>query len=278
MTKRSIDTQVEIVKGTSADAAKPASQADWPQISTILPNHDASCPVTTDALANAQHIVHFETAESLQFSAAELRWKTSDHEMTAEYVAFPLADDLFLIDAMPSPPDRRSFTFIWDRSLERVLVAEALFPTPTEAQTGVLERLATTGSQSAVRIHYRHGGIEGAIKAPYPKSAALVGQHWRYRYSNTHEYDHIYHSERFYSWFCREGPDKGLGDFEECDVFGIRENLYLVSWREKLLPCVGILVEDHKAMRTVGKICGANAYTGKIANARVGATILKPIL
>jgi hypothetical protein len=47
----------------------------------------------------------------------------------------------------------------------------------------------------------------------------------------------------------------------------------LVCWREKLLPCVGIMVEDHKIMRSVGKIGGADAYTGAIANTRVGATI-----
>src|SRR5208282_824778 len=123
-------------------------------------------------------------------------------------------------------------------------------------QSSVLARLASTGSQSAVKVRYRQAPIGAAVCSPFPPSRALVGKLLRYTYSSTHIYDHFYVSERFYSWFCREGPDKNLGDFEECDVFEIGPQLYLVCWREKLLPCVGILVEDHAAMRVTGKICG----------------------
>ena len=162
---------------------------------------------------------------------------------------------------------------IWDVGGMRAFVIETLFPTPQEAQTPVLERLAKSGCQSAVRVRYRQGGIGNCAAAEFPRTTALVGRFLRYRYSDTHEYDHIYHSDRFYSWFCRQGPDRGLGDFEECDVFELREKLYLVSWREKLLPCVGIMVEDHERMRSLGKICGADAYTGVIGNTRVGAAM-----
>jgi hypothetical protein len=248
-------------------------KADWPQISDIIPNHDGDRPDGTAILTGLRTELQLDVPVSVEFGARQLVWIENNVRTEFEYEAFSLGRRLFLVDAMPPPPDRRSMTMIWDVGAMRALVIETTFPVPQEAQTPVLDRLTKTGSQSAVRVRYRQGGLGGVAVAQFSRSTALVGRFLRYRYSDTHEYDHIYHSDRYYSWFCREGPDRGLGDFEECDVFELHERLYLVSWREKLLPCVGIMVEDHERMRALGKICGADAYTGVIANTRVGASI-----
>jgi len=251
----------------------PRQKADWPQIGDIVANHDGGRPVGTRALAGLRVSLELGTQALVEFGDRQIAWTEDDRTVNLEYEAFSLGGQLFLTDAMPPPPDRRSLTMVWDLATMRILLVESTFPTPDLAQTAVLQRLARTGSQSAVRMRYRQGGIGLSRPSSFPRSSALVGRHLRYRYSTTHEYDHIYHNEQYYSWFCREGPDRGLGDFEECDVFELRESVYLVSWREKLLPCVGIMVEDHQIMRSVGKICGADAYTGEIANTRVGADI-----
>ena len=253
--------------------AEDVAKADWPQIGDIIPNHDGDRPSGTAVLSGLRTVLQLDVPVAVEFGAQQLVWVENEVRTELEYEAFALGRQLFLVDAMPAAPDRRSMTMIWDVGAMRALVAETTFPTPEQAQSPVLERLSRTGQQSAVRVRYRQGGIGRATTAQFSRSTALVGRLLRYRYSDTHEYDHIYHSERFYSWYCRQGPDRGLGDFEECDVFGLHEDLYFVSWREKLLPCVGIMVEDHERMRALGKICGADAYTGVIANTRVGAAI-----
>ena len=248
-------------------------KADWPQISQIIPNHNGNCPPATDEFDGREVCLGGEVGAKVRFGPRNCRWCEAGEELELEYEAFALGEQLFLIDAMPVLPDARSLTVIFDLAQRRALVIEVTFPHPCEAQTGVLARLASTGSQSAVSVRYRQAPIGENEAVPFRTSRALVGKQFRYTYSETHIYDHYYLSDRFYSWFCREGPDKGLGDFEECDYFELGPRMFLVSWREKLLPCVGILVEDHSAMRATGKICGADAYTGVVGNTRVGCSI-----
>jgi hypothetical protein len=249
------------------------TKADWPQIGDIVPNHDGGRPEPSRALIGMRAALDLGESASVEFSEQHLTWTEAEGSRRLEYQAFSLGQQLFFADAMPTAPDRRSMTMVWDLAAMRILVIETTYPTPDEAQTAVLTRLAKTGSQSAVRTRYRQGGIGLARPSSFERTGALIGKHLRYRYSSTHEYDHFYHSEKYYSWFCRAGPDRGLGDFEECEVFELRDQVYLVSWREKLLPCVGIMVENHATMRSVGKICGADAYSGELANTRVGASI-----
>ena len=251
----------------------PSARASWPQISDIVPNHDEDRPAPSRDLVGRSFTLKGELEGELTFGDAELARAEQGTATVYEYQCFPVRPGLYFVDAMLSPPNLRSLSLIVDLTSQTVLAVDVEFPEPAAAQRPVLERLARTNSQSAVQVRYRQSSFGGGEALHFERSSDLVGKHLRYTYSSTHQYDHIYHSERFYTWFCRKGPDQGLGDFEECDVFGLGRDLYLVSWREKLLPCVGIIVEDHQAMRSTGKICGADAYTGAIGNARVGARI-----
>jgi hypothetical protein len=248
------------------------ARADWPQIGDIVGNHDELCPPAIDALDGLNTFLGGDIRANLIFRPGVYSWRDSQESLELEYRAFALGHQLFLVDGIPLGSNSRSVTMILDLAGMRALVVDVTFPTPEQAQTAVLTRLANTKSQSAVAVRYRQSGLGDASAAPFARTRALIGKHLRYTYSSTHVYDHIYVSERFYAWFCREGPDKDLGDFEECDYFELGERLYLVSWREKLLPCVGIMVENHATMRLSGKMCGVDAYTGKLGNTRVGAT------
>lgn len=250
---------------------KIRDRATWPQIGDIIPNHDGNRPPSTDALVGRRFAINAESALSARLDATRCLWADGESALELQYEAFPIADDLFFVDAMPTDDSRKSINLVLDLAGSRAFVVEVTYPSVADAQSALLSRLAATDSQSAVRCRYRQGSLDLEPKESFCRSRALVGKHQRYRYSATHVYDHIYHSEKYYSWFCHRGPDQGLGDFEECDVFELRRNLYLVCWREKLLPCVGIMVENHGTMRSLGKIAGSDAYTGAIGNSRVGA-------
>jgi molybdenum cofactor biosynthesis protein MoaF len=244
-----------------------------PQIGDIIPNHNGRCPGAIDLFDGLHTHLAGDIDVEVRFFRRECEWTEQGQTLTLEYEAFELGETLFLVDAMPVVPNGRSLTLVLDLDRMRVLLVDVTFPTPERAQTAVLARLAATGSQSAVQVRYRHASVGDNLAERFAPTRELVGKHLRYTYSATHVYDHYYLSDRYYSWFCLEGPDRQMGDFEECDYFELGPKTYLVVWREKLLPCVGILVEDHSAMLATGKICGVDAYTGAVGNTRVGANI-----
>jgi hypothetical protein len=77
-----------------------------------------------------------------------------------------------------------------------------------------------------------------------------------YTYSPTERYEHIYLNERFYTWHCLLGSEKGLADTDRCHYLKLADELYLFVWREKIVPTLGAVVVDFQAMRTMGKIFG----------------------
>ena len=252
---------------------EPPSRARWPQIGDIIPNHDGYRPPASDLFVGFQARFGGTIDASIHCTRGNCEWTELGRASVLEYEAFSLGERLFLIDAMQVASPARSLTLLLDLAHLRALVVDVTFPAPQIAQSGMLARIAETGSQSAVKVRYRQGRIGEGEAPPFRRTTALVGKHVRYTYSDTHLYDHYYLSDRYYAWFCRQGPDRNLGDFEECDYWQVGPRMYLVSWREKLLPCVGILVENHLSMTATGKICGVDAYTGQAANTRVGAHI-----
>lgn len=252
---------------------EPIRRADWPQIGDIIRNHDGFRPPATDELAGFEGRLGGTIDATIRCARGGCEWVERGRTSMLEYQAFALGERLFLLDATFDTPAGHGLTLLLDRAHARALLFDLTFPTPEAAQSGVLGRLAQTGSQSAVRVSYRQGPIGESGAPPFQRTAALVGKHVRYVYSGTHVYDHYYLSERYYAWFCRQGPDKDLGDFDECDYWEVGPRIYAVSWREKLLPCAGIMIEDHASMVATGKICGVDAYSAQAGSTRVGAHI-----
>lgn len=245
-------------------------EQDWPEIGEILVNHGAQAPEPVTELDGRRFelIVGDEPVE-LAFDADTLTWLAADNAMNWPCTVWKAREDVYFIRVDQSRQER---LLILALAPARLLEIAITAPIP-DAPEGLAARLAAYGSQSAVAISYRQGGPASGSDTPFPSSTQLIGQQFRYRYSDTHLYDHFYLSERYYAWFCRQGPDGGLGDIEECDHFAIADDLVLVCWREKLLPCVGITLEDHCAMRTLGMIFGADSATGETQGAIVSATI-----
>lgn len=257
------------------------TRADWPQIGDITPGHDGGRPDPTDKLAGRELALSFADgrgAVRLAFaSAGELEWEEmGSGERTREACqVFEVRPGLYFLDLVRAAEPRRTVSAVLALEAGSALLIEAEVPAPAEARVDLLTRLEKQGSQSAVRVAYHRATIEGAgagaTAEAFPRTADLVGKRLRYVYSASHVYEHIYLSEKYYCWYCWRGPDAGLGDFEECDYFKLADDLYLVCWREKLLPCLAVMIEDHRAMRSLGKVFGADAYSGATDNQTVGA-------
>lgn len=249
-------------------------QVSWPQIGDIVKNHGAGKPPHSTGLEGKRFALNLggKQVHATFKSNGELEWIEDDVVTVESAEIFRLRDGMYFVDFIKSDNPNISISIIVDLNISRYLVIHVLAPAEN-VPIGLMERVTLRGSQSAVDVNYYQGSLSGEKFSYFPRTAELIGKHFRYRYSDTHEYDHIYLSEEYYTWFCREGPDKGLGDFDECNYFLLDKNLYLVCWREKFIPCVGVTVEDMNSMRSVGKIFGADSYGGTTANETVGSVI-----
>jgi hypothetical protein len=80
-------------------------------------------------------------------------------------------------------------------------------------------------------------------------------------------------NENTYTWQCISGNEKGLADTDRCFFYKLGEKFYLFVWIEKIVPTVGVVLEDLEVMRSYGKIFGHEGYdmNGRITNFAVGS-------
>lgn len=252
----------------------PEVASRWPQIGDIVVNHEGGRPASVADLAG-QSLSWTDDrgrAGRLHFlSGDRLMWWTQGVALEAPCEVFRVREGWYFVDAVDLQRPGHSHSFVLDLAGRRALQVEVQAPA-LDVPAGLLDRIAQRGHQSAVDLQVTQGCWDGQAP-PFEPTTALLGRHHRYRYSDTHVYDHIYLNERYCCWFCHQGPDAGVGDFEECRYLALAPDLYLVCWQEKLIPCVGVTLEDLQSMRSIGKIFGADAYTGETGNRTVGAAM-----
>lgn len=120
---------------------------------------------------------------------------------------------------------------------------------------------AVTRRPTVVEQRFDVGVIEGTEQtgeAPAP-SRDLLGRRVLWSYSEAHRYEHIYLTERWYTFHCVAGPERGLADTDACTYYRIRPGIYLFAWREKVVPCGAVTVADHRDLRSHGALFGLHA-------------------
>ncbi|MEO5597534.1 MAG: MoaF C-terminal domain-containing protein [Novosphingobium sp.] len=246
---------------------KTTAPTAWPEIEDILVNHGEGAPAPVQPPAGPIVLVDPDTGDTLSLETASVSLGGSHFPATW----YAIRPGIYLIDAETGASGTTRLIVV-DAPAGRALQADVIAPLPNMPDS-LIERIAATGSQSAVGITWRNWYAPDAEQNGFGPSNLLIGRQLRYTYSSTHQYDHYYITDRYYAWHCLKGPDAGLGDFDECRHIALADDLVLFVWKEKLLPCVGFTIEDHAAMRTIGKIYGANSSSGAASGTIVGADI-----
>ena len=251
--------------------ATASTTANWPQIGDILANHDGGRPDPSTDLGGSKHIIRFTDGGELALDFQDgsvLNWRLGDRDEVADQ-----ADGGYFVDFIDRTNPLLSFSLWLDLKKQTALLIEGSVADRTFEKQDLLSRIERSGSQSVPKLAYRHGAIGDGRAGEYPRTTDLLGKYLRYDYSDTHVYDHYYVNERYYYWYCWKGPDAGIGEFDEAAYFDLGENLYLVCWTEKLLPCLAVTIEDHTAMSTIGKVFGADSHSWQTGNNTVGAKL-----
>lgn len=191
------------------------------------------------------------------------------------YFAARLRDGIYFVDHLHEEQQATSVTLLLDLARGIATVLTAVLPEESEARQPLLDRIDQGKELTAVSTRF----VSAAIDRPFDPEVsrhqptpALIGRRVEYTYSPHERYEHIYLNERFYTWHCLQGSEKGLADTDRCHYYELGEDLYLFVWREKIVPTLGVVAVDFARMRTTGKIFGfAGEEPGQVVNFPVGA-------
>ncbi|VFN06408.1 MAG: Molybdenum cofactor biosynthesis protein F, partial [Candidatus Kentron sp. G] len=234
----------------------------------------------TDKLAGQKFELYPEGEEGNIFihfkDASQAEWRLENEPRNTEhYEAMEVRPDIFFVDWVSHADPKKSLSIVLDLVSRESTLLWSQLPSAQDARADLFERIKRTNDLSAVKTHIVHGGVDGErTKKIHGRTADLVGKRLKHTYSNKHAFEHIYLNERLFCWQSLEGPDKGLADTEPVDYIKIAEDLYLFSWRERIVPWVGIVLIDLVQMRTAGKVFyGDIADPDKVTNYTVGARV-----
>ncbi len=259
------------------------TKIDWPQIGDIADGHSGYRPDTsTDLVGKSLQLNFPDDNSTFEFefkSRDKLVWHATNGKdnavNTENYEAFLFHESIYFVDFVLNNSPETSITLILDLTRNIFIKIKGTLPTLSVSRMDELTRLEKGLGLSVVQAEYRRGVIGTTAAesdaAKIERTNDLSGKRFRFIYSDTHVYDHIYINDKYYMWYCHEGPDKALGDFDHCDYFKIAEDIYLICWRERLSPCIAVMLEDHKNMRSLGKLFGLDVNTGEMQNFSAGS-------
>jgi hypothetical protein len=209
---------------------------------------------------------------TLAFAAGAV---TRDGVATAQCSITRPRPGIWFVDVRMADTPRGGTSLVLDLERGCYIEIDGTLPTREEAHVPLLERVAAGTELTPVKARI----VRGTIDRPFAPDAALprptgelLGKRVEYIYSPHERYEHIYLNDGYYTWRCIEGFERGLCDTDACHYYAIDTDLVLFIWREKIVPTLGIVMVDLRAMKTTGKIMGYEGHDfASVRNFGVGA-------
>jgi hypothetical protein len=229
-------------------------------------------------------ICRFYDAKSLVWGVSESREKRPIK--TETYEAIRIAPDIYFVDFVNSANTNVSISIALDLNTRKATLLTATLPDRKRINYSFRDRLGTNVDLSTINVEIQHALINPSSPDEpiliHERTTDLLGKRIRYTYGRNRVYEHIYLNERFFTWHCLAGAEAGLADTEICDYFKIVPDIYLFSWREKIMPTYGLVLVNLKEMRSNGKTFGLDITSGEYINFTMGSTaeivnVIKPL-
>jgi hypothetical protein len=244
---------------------------------------DSNAPQPTADLAGKKFTISLENGQTIEYllrSSDTLAWKILEgfgKGLGSEESCsiFKIREEIYFLDYVRRDEPSASVTLVLDVSRKILTALFGRLPETSETKLSLLERISVGMELTDVDALFLSGAIDVGFTDTTRRHLTtddLVGRRVEYTYSPTEKYEHIYLNERFYTWHCLLGSEKGLADTDRCHYLKVAEELYLFVWREKIVPTLGVVMVDFDRKRTAGKIFGyEGGESGKVANFPVGA-------
>ena len=217
----------------------------------LFPNHDGLRPLAVGDLIGRQIDISFEEGSkvSLTFTADAVTIDVSKYGSwlflagTLPCEVIPVRSDC-LAATIHDGRNHASYLVFFDFSESRTFI------TRTQMLAG------PSGVGESTRFF--QGGINGASYTPFEKSSELVGKRVYWRYSESHQFEHIYIEPNRYCWHGITGPEAGMGGVEPCSTYKVGDDLYLFSWSDASVAFNGSILVDTKGegISSCGRLFG----------------------
>lgn len=221
----------------------------WLPLDGLAPGFDANKGQPSGALAGRTVRVAGDVRTEYRFTGGTVDLNLDEHWRTeVRYEAFDIAEGLVYAQFQRADDPMTAVSLILDGATGHALTVHTTIGDPQPGRTRVRQRFVTG----------RIEGLPADGDAP-AVSGALIGRRALWVYSPEHAYEHVYLSPDWYSWQCLAGPERGLADTDEVTVYRLRPEIYVFTWREKVIPCAAVTVADHRdpyRLRSSGALFG----------------------
>ncbi|MBY4850373.1 MoaF C-terminal domain-containing protein [Serratia marcescens] len=204
---------------------------------------------------------------TLRFSADRQRvlwaWGGESGEDAYEEVQTSAARYFFNIPLQT--PGNECQTLVLNRDSGRaLLVRSTLLPEQTVEKGSRLKQSFHVGLIAGVTP----GGV-----APH-LTRELIGYRTLNVYSPNHYYEHFYVNTERYAWQNLRGEQFGHGDMDYATYYKFEDEMFLFTFREKIIPVCSVFFFDFVSGRCTGTFLGLDA-AGRVLVSPAGAFISK---
>ncbi|WP_112179787.1 MULTISPECIES: molybdenum cofactor biosynthesis F family protein [Paraliobacillus] len=236
----------------------------------------------TEHLVGKEFSFFYKTGKTGKISFLDretVKWSELEEDKEVRYISSYTAinprDNIYFIDFIASYGNTKSISIILDGKKQIATVISGVLPTTAEVSIPMLKRAEQAMPLTSVKANIEHVSVNSPFTEStfqHQETKDLIGKRVQFQYSSKDIYEHIYLNENMCTWHCISGNEKGLSDTDKCFYYKLDEDFYLFIWLEKVIPTMGIVLEDLNVLRSYGKIYGYEDYTaGKISNFPVGS-------
>lgn len=179
-----------------------------------------------------------------------------------------VAPGVFFIDVwLRSATERESETVVFRRDTGRgVRVTSQVLSAPRPGEPEVAQRITAVDVTS--------GGTQpGGL--PLAPTRELVGRRVICDYGAGFAFEQIYLNSSRMAWQCLSGEQPGNSDSDSAAYWRVGDELYLLAFAERAIPCASVIVLDLAARRSTGKFLNIED-DGVIRNGALAA-LLTPL-
>lgn len=256
--------------------------ANWVPMGDIADGYGVNQMEATDALSGQEFELHFQDESVVTYVFRDeqtIAWEPADGDgsaASAGYQATMPREDIFFVDFMQPDAERTSTTLILDLEKNVATRVTATIPGSKDAMPKLLLENAMAGEPlSAGNAEFASASIDRPFDPAHDHhelTDELTGKRVKYTYSDNSVYEHIYLNDGCFVWHCLKGEEKDLAEASPCTFYKIADSLYLIVWEEIVLPVIGVILIDLKALKTTGKmLCDDKNDFESVVNIPMGA-------
>jgi hypothetical protein len=253
-----------IANGTG-DGYKP--QSSWPTLEEMADGFSDHLMAPSSRLAGTTIEHTFNNGWRIQhkFDADKLTWTMLEGQDAgssgdAQYKAYEVRPDIFLVDFYKED-HKQLVSLVLNTATGQLKVAVSGFK---DDETRGGERRTWTMFLDATKAG------DKAVSA-FGVTDEMIGKHVLYRYTARDAYQHFYVSPGTLMWHCLAGTEKDVADADQCAMYKITDNLYLLFWTETVMPVESIVVIDLQKMRSTGRFLCWDPKPQSMVHVRFGS-------